>query len=249
MAPTPLRWNGKDAQGNPLRWDTRGLVWNGNVPQPQGSHMQQYMRVLIGYTTMKDHRLEEVGGAVFHGITSHAAAFPEPPVTMAELNTALTNFTTAVAAQKMGGKAATIDKNAKRDVLVGMLRQLAAYVQQTCNNDLQTLTSSGFEAVVHTNAQTPLAKPNIVSVENGNAGQLLVRIDPVPHAKTLEVRYALVGAGNAVGPWQSAGLFTDSRALSINGLTAGTIYKLEVRAIGGSTGYSDWSDPVEHMSL
>jgi hypothetical protein len=23
----------------------------------------------------------------------------------------------------------------------------------------------------------------------------------------------------------------------------------QVRAVGGSTGYSDWSDPVSHMSL
>ena len=36
---------------------------------------------------------------------------------------------------------------------------------------------------------------------------------------------------------------------AINGLTAGTNYSIEVRAIGGSTGYSDWSDPVSHMSL
>jgi len=37
--------------------------------------------------------------------------------------------------------------------------------------------------------------------------------------------------------------------IAINGLSAGTLYKLEVRAIGGSTGYSDWSDSVEHMSM
>ena len=47
----------------------------------------------------------------------------------------------------------------------------------------------------------------------------------------------------------SAGLYTDSRMIAINGLSAGTLYKFEVRAIGGSTGYSDWSDSVEHMSM
>jgi len=32
-------------------------------------------------------------------------------------------------------------------------------------------------------------------------------------------------------------------------LTPGTTYNVQVRAIGGSTGYSDWSDPSSHMSL
>ena len=77
----------------------------------------------------------------------------------------------------------------------------------------------------------------------------LLRIKPVPHAKTLEARLAPIGAGNVVGPWVSAGLFTDSRAMALNGLGAGITYKVEVRAIGGSTGYSDWSDSVEHMSM
>jgi hypothetical protein len=56
-----------------------------------------------------------------------------------------------------------------------------------------------------------------------------------------------VGAGNVPGPWQAAGLFTSSRSISINGLTPGTTYVLQVRAIGGSTGYSDWSNPVSRM--
>ena len=77
----------------------------------------------------------------------------------------------------------------------------------------------------------------------------LLRIKPVPHAKTLEARLAPIGTGNVVGPWVSAGLFTDSRAMALNGLGAGITYKVEVRAIGGSTGYSDWSDSVEHMSM
>ena len=212
--------------------------------------MEQYLRVMIGYTTLPDHRIEEIAGAVYAGMTAHAADFPTPPpVTMAELKTATTDFTTAVAAQDMGGKAATIAKNVKRDVLIGMLRQLAAFVQLNCDNDLQKLTSSGFEAVVHTNAQSALTQPVIINVENGNSGQLLVRIKPVPHAKTLEARLAPIGAGNVVGPWVSAGLFTDSRAMALNGLGAGITYKVEVRAIGGSTGYSDWSDSVEHMSM
>jgi len=55
--------------------------------------------------------------------------------------------------------------------------------------------------------------------------------------------------GGAPGPWQTGGLFTSRRAMCVNNLTPGTNYTFQVRAIGGSTGDSDWSDPSGHMSL
>jgi chitodextrinase len=60
-------------------------------------------------------------------------------------------------------------------------------------------------------------------------------------------RSATVCAGNTPGPWQTAGLFTNSRSMTINGLTPGMTYMFQVRAVGGSTRYSDWSNPVSRM--
>ena len=42
---------------------------------------------------------------------------------------------------------------------------------------------------------------------------------------------------------------TQARNVVIPGLTPGIIYTLIGRAVGGSTGYSDWSDPVSHMCM
>ena len=50
-------------------------------------------------------------------------------------------------------------------------------------------------------------------------------------------------------PWKTGGLFTDSRSMAVSGLTPGANYQFEARAIGGSTGQSDWSDAVSHMSM
>ena len=78
---------------------------------------------------------------------------------------------------------------------------------------------------------------------------ILPRITAVANARCYEVRYAAIGPNGAPGSWQNGGLFTSSRTITINGLTPGTNYTFQVRAVGGSTGYSDWSDPVSHMSL
>ncbi|HZQ47067.1 MAG TPA: fibronectin type III domain-containing protein [Verrucomicrobiae bacterium] len=34
----------------------------------------------------------------------------------------------------------------------------------------------------------------------------------------------------------------------LTGLTPGQLYQIRVRAVGGSTGYGDWSDAVSHRS-
>ncbi|MBI3416580.1 MAG: fibronectin type III domain-containing protein [Verrucomicrobia bacterium] len=210
--------------------------------------MTQQLRVLLGFTNAPDHQIEEIAGAVINGLTGNAA-YPNPPVSMADLQDALTAFTTAIAAQAQGGPAATANKNNKRDALVALLRQLAGYVQENCNNNLAQLLSSGFEAVSTNRARAPLAVPAILSVDNGNTGQLLIKVRPSANAKCYEVRCAAIGAGGAPGPWQSGGLFTNSRSMPLNGLIPGTSYSVQVRAVGGSTGYSDWSDTVSHMSL
>ena len=52
----------------------------------------------------------------------------------------------------------------------------------------------------------------------------LWKVSPVVRAKCYEVRSAALGAGGTPSPWQNAGLFTNSRFMTINSLTPGTTY-------------------------
>ena len=206
------------------------------------------LRVNLGFANAPDHTLEEIAGAVSDNLYGKPA-YPTPPVTQAALDAGRTAFIDAIAAQAQGGTAATADKNNKREDLIGLLRQLAGYVQENHGNDLAVLLSSGFEAVSTNRASSPLAKPRIKDILNGMSGQLILRGTPLANCRCFEVRYAAIGAGGAPGPWQSAGLITNSRSMPVNGLTPGTMYVFQIRGIGGSTGYSDWSDAVQHMSM
>ena len=210
--------------------------------------MTNHLRVSLGFSTDTDPQVADFAGVIITNMTGNAA-FPNPPVTLANLKILLQKFRDAKTAQSDGGPSATAAKKAARGQLIDALRQLAQYVEQNCHDDLPTLLSSGFTPVTHNNRQHPLLKPVIVRIDNGSPGQLLPKVKPVPNAASYESRYAATDPTGTYGPFQAGGVGTDSRAIPINNLTPGTLYTIQIRAVGGSTGYSDWSDPATHWCM
>ncbi len=176
-------------------------------------------------------------------------AFPTPPIMQGALDTMRTDLVAAMGAMGQGGTAATATKDGKRKILNNGLERLASYVEDTSNNDLATILSSGFEVVSTNKAQSKLDTPEITKLINGGTRELIVGVKPIANAKCYEVQYALVGPGNVPGAWQSAPLMSDSRNMHIPGLTRGADYIVQARAVGGLTGYSEWSNPSSHMCM
>jgi hypothetical protein len=247
MAKSPLTWNGVDSQGKPALWNS-GQLWGGGSQPTTPTKPMYQLRVHLGFATASDHSLEETATSVLSKLYDEPI-FANPPVSKAELQAALTAFSLAIAAALQGGPEATAEKNNKREDLISLLRKLAGFVQERHGNDLAVLLSSGFEAVSNNRAQSQLEQPKIKDILNGMTSQLILRVTRVENAKCYEVRYSLLAPNGAPGPLQSGGLHTSSRALPIGNLTPGGNYQFQVRAIGGITGYSDWSDPVSHMCM
>jgi hypothetical protein len=120
----------------------------------------------------------------------------------------------------------------------------ANYVEGEKSTDLSALLSSGFDTVKTDRTQIVLPKPVIDRIDNPATKQIGLRLQPVQTARAYEVRISYGTNG-----WQAVGVFTQSRQILIENLTPGTTYSIQARAVGGSTGYSDWSDPVSHMSM
>ncbi len=191
-------------------------------------------------------QLVTMAGAIIAGFTNNPA-FPAPTVDLKTVQAAVEELNAALAAQAHGGTTATAEKNNRREALIVLLRKLKHYVEDNCGNDLAVLLSSGFQAAATTRNRSPLANPSILGIGYGNRGELVMKVTPIARAKCYELRSALVGAGDVAGPWQAAGLFTASRPITITGLIPGTTYLFQVRTIGGSTRFSDWSNPVTRM--
>jgi hypothetical protein len=199
-------------------------------------------RVALSFAQLSDAKLDDFTQNIIASLTGNAS-FPTPTVPPADLSSALSTFTATLAATAQGGTQATAAKNAARDALMALLRKEANYVQGIASTDLAMLLSSGFEAINSNRSQSPLDKPSIVQINNEASTQLVLRLQPVDNARSYEVRVSYGANG-----WQAAGVFTQARRVVLTNLTPGTNYNIQARAVGGSTGYSDWSDPVSHMA-
>lgn len=135
-------------------------------------------------------------------------------------------------------------KNQQREVVAAMARQLASYVESVAGTDLAKLQSSGFDARSTNRASYQLAQPVIVRVECPVSTLTRLKVPPVTNARALEVR-----VHNGTEEWFHFGGFKSSRDILIPNRVPGQTYTFQVRAIGGSTGYSDWSDPVSRMAM
>ena len=153
-------------------------------------------------------------------------------------------FETAVHDALDGGKIAIATRNAARVKLLGLMRQLAAYVQANCNADLLALIGSGFDAVRAPSPVGALSAPKNPRLRlTGKSGELLFRFDREDNS----VNYSVQTAPTATGPWTDEALSTASRVV-IGGLTPGETPWARACA-NGSAGASEWSAPATAMAV
>jgi hypothetical protein len=101
------------------------------------------------------------------------------------------------------------------------------------------LLLSGFDAVSTSRTQQPLDQLGIKSIDNAGTGVLAIHVVAVRNAGAYEVQ----GKADGDAAYKTYGLFRSTRGMQASGLTSGVNYTFQVRAVGGSTGYSQWSDP------
>lgn len=201
------------------------------------------LRVSLGFN-----RLPDLGYGAFAKNTvtmmTGNEGYTTPRVALSLITTLADTFLVDVNAAEGGGVLATATKNASRRALELKMRDQAAYVQSIAGTDLALLLSSGFEATSGNRARIILPQVVIKSVVSIQSGVFRITVVPMPTARGFELRYK-----NGTGDYLPGGVFTSSRAIMLGNLTPGSTYTGEVRAIGGLTGYSDWSAPFTQMAI
>ena len=202
---------------------------------------------VLSLTRVSGAELLSTANGVNTGIAGHSAIFTNVPIDMAAFKSQIDKYQIAFNDSKDGGKKAIIEASKQKDALVEMLRVLARYVEMISKNDMATFLLSGFKPAATTrNPSQPLKPAKIKKIKPGVSGQLLVSPEPQPGALSYDIRWAPLGAAGSPGTWVISTVTSAKSAAPINGLTPGTNYAFQVRALG-KLGYTDWSDSVTRI--
>ena len=206
--------------------------------------MKARFRVSNAYAVLSVNDLIAFTQVVIICLTNNAA-FTDLPVTIADLTALLKALQDAANAMAQGGTPQlTAVRDEALEALRDALRKTAAYVQSVALNSLSMMLSSGFKNVSTPSPQSPLPAPTITYVGNLGTTQVLMRLTPIDNARTYETRLSADGGKT----WVSGGISPQARRIVLKSLTPGTVYTIQARAIGGSTGQSDWSTTVTIMA-
>jgi hypothetical protein len=206
--------------------------------------------ISLNFSQTKVPDLISRGHTVCTSIAAAPGLFTSPPVPLTALEQELDDLTAFAAAASDGSRKHKAQRDKVRKSLEHDLSLLAAYVLKVADGDPAIVTASGFVPAPprkHSPPQ-PIAQPRVVSIEQGNSGQLLVSLTPVPKAHGYDLRHAPLANGLPAADWTTVTVTIAKIPIPIDDLTPGTIYAFQVRALG-KLGYTDWSDSTTRMAI
>ena len=165
-------------------------------------------------------------------------AVPPDPAAPVDMTTRITALQVAITNYQDGGQQALTARKVALAAVIEGLDALAFYVQTVARFNLPLLLASGFQARSNSRAQSELDTPSITGIDNDSPTELDVHVTSVANAYGYEAQTCI-----GTGAWMSVKYSQQARTITLTGLTTGTVYNVRVRALGGSTGQSDWSMP------
>lgn len=146
-------------------------------------------RIINGFDKLNDAELAVRAQAIIAAMTGNTN-FPTPSPSLADMTTALSEYSTALSAAKTGNRAQIALKRQKREALISLLHQLGDYVLFTSKRDRTMMVSSGFSIAKEAEPLPPLSKPENLQVLSGeNAGELKIAISKVQGARAYQYQY------------------------------------------------------------
>jgi hypothetical protein len=171
--------------------------------------------------------------------------FPGLPFAPKDIKAMADDLNLKLAATITGGTVETAAKNAAFDALANALNANANVVEVGVGDNLEKLLATGYLPASSNRSQSPLDDTAIVSLQNNGTTKVLLQLLKVVNAKTYQVQTSTDGGKT----WVEACIpSTRASRIVLPNLVPGTTYAVRARAIGGSTGASDWCNSQSIMS-
>lgn len=194
-------------------------------------------KALVNFYRLTDGDFESKTHTIISSLTGNAS-YPAPDPSLAAVTAAADAFTEALVKAGSGNRSDIAEKNARREELNNLLRNLADYVNFCAKGDRSILLTSGY-SITRDPQTTVITKPENPEVINGNnSGELLVKVKGVKGAKAYMFEYT-TDETQATQSWYSTS--TSTSKFVFNNLTPGQKYFCRVGAVGpyGQLVYSD----------
>lgn len=210
---------------------------------------QQVVSVNLGYKKMPAAMASVFLGWIIARLTGNTA-FPKLPIPLVpptppdpdapvDLTTRKASLDAAISATQGRGTLATSAKDTALQFAMDGLDATGYYCQTVARYDLATFLTSGFQPASKNKSQSELDPPSVTGIDNGRPNELDAHLSPIANAVGYEVQTSLNGTD-----WTTVKFSTQARTIPLTGLTAGTVVQVRARALGGSTGQSQWSLPM-----
>ena len=197
-------------------------------------------KIVINFTTLSDGNLESKALSIIDAMTDNPN-FPNPDPSLAEVNTAVTEYSSALAGARSKDKVQVELKNIKRAALITVLKNLAAYVNYTSKGDRSIMASSGFDVSKDAKSAIVMSAPKNFKIVSGeNSGQAFLKVSGVKGIKTYAHQYTPDPLTDA-SVWQTK--YVTTRYYTFEGLETAKKYWFRVAAIGSGDQIM-YTDPI-----
>ena len=211
--------------------------------------IQKPIKAIVNFRRMGPELVVSTSEAIQAHFNNNPDAAAPLPVDMATVKSATDLLLAKIAAAADGGKTAVAAKNQQKEVVAGLLEQLAHYAEANCKGNITTFLSFGFRPKASTKNKTAPVSQSIRKIEPGkNSGEFKITLMPFPEAGSYEVQWAPLAAGGVLGSWTSKVFTSRKPPVLITGLTPGTTYVFQARGVT-NTGHSNWSETVTRIAV
>lgn len=231
----PLTWNMAG-----LCWNQPGATWNGTAA---ASTKMNKVKAIINFSDYADGDLPPAAQTIHDEMTTNAATFPSPPVTMTALQTMITTYTTALTEKTSHATSDMVAFKAAREALVTGLASLGNYVNSVAKGDLTIVEQSGFPyySTTHVADDAQPDAPANLRLRHGKVSGVIEALYKPDREGSMNEVQKCTGDPAVEANWAQVGIFNGSKA-SIEGLTPGGLVTIRVRTCGRKGVMGAWSD-------
>ncbi len=235
---------------DPLTYDTPGLLWDSaatwdGVAAARPRSMNN-TKAIIDFSPYTAAELGPVAQSIHDNMTTNAATFGSPPVTMTAMQTLVTTYDTKLVVRASRASVDVLAFNEAREALDEALGVLGNYVNGVAKGDPMIVEKSGFPSYLTTrtpDTSAPAAPQDLRLAQGDMSGSIRARYKPDRQKSTNEVQ-TNTGDPNTEADWHTKGIFQGGRA-DLTGFTPGTVVWVRVRTVGLKGVMGIWSDPAQ----